>query len=236
MVRPTWSLGHDEVHLWTVPLARTDEELARLRELLSDEEYARACCYKPRQARDQFITARAFLRLILGGYLSLDPARVRFRTSNTGKPLLDGGGPFFNVSHSGDVGLIAVTRWGEVGVDVERIKPISTYLDMADRYFTPGEVAALRRLPPGAREQAFFHIWTRKEAFLKATGLGLSHGLERFEVSVPPDDPPRILHIDGDPGQGRRWCMRSFDPAPGYVGALAVETHDLRLVPRLYEE
>jgi 4'-phosphopantetheinyl transferase len=233
---PTWALGPDEIQLWSVSLTRSEGELARLRELLSDDEYARACCYKPRQARDQFITMRAYLRLVLGGYLGIDPARVRFQTSNTGKPLLAGGGPHFNVSHSADVGLIAVARDIEVGVDVERIKPITTFLDMAERYFTQSEVTALRRLPPGAREQAFFHIWTRKEAFLKATGFGLSHGLERFEVSVPPDDPARILHIDGDRAMGERWSMTSLDPAPGYVGAVAVEAHGFRLVPRRYEE
>ncbi|MFO0846089.1 MAG: 4'-phosphopantetheinyl transferase superfamily protein [Gemmataceae bacterium] len=236
MSQPTWALGPDEIQLWSVSLTRSEAELARLRELLSEEEYARACCYKPRHVRDQYVTARGVLRLILGSYLGLDPARVRFETSNTGKPRLPGGGLYFNVTHSHQMGLIAVTRHGEVGVDIEHVRPISTFLDMAERYFTPGEVAALRRLPPGAREQAFFHTWTRKEAFLKATGLGLSHGLERFEVSVPPDDPARILHIDGDHTQGQRWSMTCLEPAPGYVGAVAVEEHGLRLVPRRYDE
>ncbi len=236
MGQPSWSLGKDEVHLWTISLARSEVELARLRELLTAEEYARACCYRPRQARDQFIASRGLLRLVLAGYLAIDPARVRFRTEQTSKPYLAGGGPHFNVSHSGEIGLIAVTNWGEIGVDVERVRAMPTHLDMAQRYFAPGEVQALTRLPPGAREQAFFHIWTRKEAFVKAIGVGLAHGLERFEVSVPPDDPARLLHIDGDRAKAETWSMTSFEPAAGYVGALAVQTHGLKIVPRQFEE
>jgi 4'-phosphopantetheinyl transferase len=94
---------------------------------------------------------------------------------------------------------------------------------MAERFFTPAEAAALRSLPADRSSEAFFHIWTRKEAFLKALGLGLSHGLERFAVAVPPDEPVRILHIDGDPAAGARWSLSELAPARGYVGALAIE-------------
>lgn len=236
MSRACWSMNCEEVHVWSVPLKRSLAELYRLRELLADEEYERACRYLHRPSRDQFITTRAFLRLTLGRYLGLEPSRVRLTTSSTGKPQLEGGGLHFNVSHSHELALIAVTRKAEVGVDIERVRSVASHLDMADRYFTPGETVALRRLPPGAREQAFYHIWTRKEAFLKATGLGLSHGLERFEVSVPPDDPARILHIDGDRGAGERWAMTSLDPGQGYVAALAIETPGVKVRLQSYEE
>jgi 4'-phosphopantetheinyl transferase len=143
---------------------------------------------------------------------------------------------YFNVTHSHEVGLIAFTRRAEVGIDVERVRAYPGHLDMADRYFTPREVTALERLPPGAREHAFYHIWTRKEAFLKATALGLSYGLERFEVSVPPDDPARILHIDGDHAAAARWSITALSPASGYVGALAIEGTGHRIVAAPFDE
>lgn len=229
MSQPSWVLANEEVHVWCVSLARSADQLPHLRELLSPEERERADRYRHRPAREQFIVARTFLRLILSRYLALDPMRIRLTHSNTGKPLLAGGGLHFNVSHSHQLALVAVTRQGEIGIDVEHVRAQPAHLEMASRYFTPGEIRALQRLPPGAREQAFYHIWTRKEAFLKAIGLGLAHGLERFEVSVPPDDPARILHIDGNPAAGKRWSMQSLDPAPGYVAALAIERPEVQV-------
>ncbi|MFO0878583.1 MAG: 4'-phosphopantetheinyl transferase superfamily protein [Gemmataceae bacterium] len=232
----SWNHLGEEVHVWSVSLARSGEELVHLREILSQDERDRACRYLHQPSRQQFIAARAFLRLILGRYLGVEPSRVMFQHSNTGKPILCGGGIHFNISHSHQLALIGITRLGEIGVDVEHVRSVTTFLDMAERYFTPGESAALKRLPPGAREQAFYHIWTRKEAFLKAIGLGLSHGLERFEVSVPPDDPARILHIDGDRSAGARWSMTCLEPLPGYVGAIAIESHQSPVRLTHYEE
>jgi 4'-phosphopantetheinyl transferase len=125
--------------------------------------------------------------------------------------------------------LIAITRIGQIGIDVEQVRTLETYLDLAERYFTPGESSALKKVPREHSTEAFFHIWTRKEAFLKAIGLGLTHGLERFEVSVPPDDPARILHIDGDRKAGARWAMQALFPATGYVGAVAIECRAYQL-------
>ena len=224
-----WSLPADEVHVWRLSFALSAEQVARLAEALTEDERERAARYLHLPTRNQFIAARAWLRQLLGRYLGTDPQRLRLTQTNTGKPVLVGGGIHFNVSHSGEVGLIAMSARQEIGVDVERVRTYPGNLDMADRYFTPGEVSALRRLPLGAREQAFYHVWTRKEAFLKATGLGLSYGLERFEVSVPPDDPARILHVDGDAGAAKRWSMTALEPGEGYVGTLAVQSPGQRV-------
>lgn len=230
------ALPPDEVHVWCLSFALSEGQLARLGEVLTDDERERAGRYLHVPTRNQFVAARACLRLLLGSYLGADPTRLRLTQTNTGKPVLADGGLHFNVSHSGEVGLIALDGRGEVGVDVERVRAYPGNLDMADRYFTPGEVAALRRLPLGAREQAFYHVWTRKEAFLKATGLGLSYGLERFEVSVPPDDPARILHIDGDRQAAARWSMTALEPSEGYVGTLAVQSAGRRVRLWRFEE
>lgn len=214
-----------EVHVWSVPLAATAEELAALFATLSVEERDRAARYRHMPSRSEYIQTRATLRALLGRYLGASPGELAFTHSPQGKPLLPGGEWHFNVSHSHGLAVIALTRVGEVGIDVERLRRQPTHLDLAARYFTPAEAAALRRLPREASEEAFFHVWTRKEAFLKAVGLGLSHGLERFEVAVPPDDPARVLHIDGDRGAGERWSMTALAPAPGYVATLAIEAN-----------
>jgi len=219
-----FSLSAGEAHVWSLPLAATAEQLAALYATLSADERDRADRYRHEPSRQQYIQARATLRALLGCYLGVPPTELHFAHSEQGKPALPGAGLHFNVSHSHGLALIALTREGEVGVDIERVRHHPTHLDLAARYFTRAEAAALRRLPPGASEEAFFQVWTRKEAFLKAVGLGLTHGLERFEVSVPPDDPARVLHIDGDPAAGARWSLAAMAPAPGFVGTLAIES------------
>jgi 4'-phosphopantetheinyl transferase len=224
-------LADDEVHVWAVALAVGTQRLAELLELLDDEERGRAARFVHVPSRQQFIVARALLRILLGRYLNQPRSEVRFASSPQGKPLLaDEPALHFNVTHTQDVALIAFTRLGPVGIDIERSRPYPGHRDMAERFFTPGEAAALRSLPIDSSDEAFFHVWTRKEAFLKAVGLGLSHGLERFEVSVPPDEPARILHIDGDVRAAERWSLSVLTPAAGYVGTLAIETREHRLI------
>jgi 4'-phosphopantetheinyl transferase len=223
-------LPDDEVHVYAAPLPEGHTR-SGLYDLLDDEERKRAGRFLHIPSREQYIAARGALRILLGRYLRCSPRQVRFTTSPLGKPELAPPAPplHFNVSHSQGMALIAVTRIGQVGIDVEQVRTVETYLDMAQRFFTPGESSALLRAPREKSTEAFFHIWTRKEAFLKALGLGLTHGLERFEVSVPPDDPARILHIDGDRDAGARWSMQTLLPARGYIGALALETREHRL-------
>jgi 4'-phosphopantetheinyl transferase len=202
-----------EAHVWVLPL----DEAPDLTGLLSPDERRRAERFVYEGPRRQYTAARGGLRLILGRYLGLAPERIEFTTTGNGKPALVGGEVRFNVSHSGGLALVAVGRDVELGVDVEQVREREGHLDMARRFFTQREVARVNSL------EAFYHVWVRKEAFLKALGLGLSHGLERFAVSVPPDDPARILHIDGDEAAGRRWSLVELRPAEGYVGALAAE-------------
>ncbi len=227
-------LGADEVHVWTAPLGDPGR-LDRLARLLAAEERARAERYVHPAVREQFVVARAMLRTLLGRYLGLLPAEVRLGFSDLGKPHLVGGELHFNISHTHGLALLALTRRGEVGVDVEQLRPSQNHLDIAGRFFSPREAQALHALPAQQREEAFFQVWTRKEAFLKATGLGLSHGLERFEVAVPPDDPPRILHIDGDAQAGARWSLVSLVPRPGYVAAVATQGPPVRVVVRTWQ-
>jgi 4'-phosphopantetheinyl transferase len=204
--------------------------VAGLSELLADDERARAGRYRVEPARTQFVITRALLRTLLAGYLGAEPAEIAFAHGPHGKPALAGRASLhFNVSHTHGAALFAFTTRGEVGVDVEQVRPRINHLELADRFFAPAESAALRALGPAEGLQAFYNAWTRKEAFLKATGLGLSYGSERVEVTLLPGEPARLLRLAGDERAAARWSLEALAPLPGYVGALALEGTGYRL-------
>jgi 4'-phosphopantetheinyl transferase len=199
---------------------------------LPGDERRRAEHYRHPAARNQFVVGRGLLRTILGSYLGVPPERLVLGTGPQGKPALEGpcAGPlFFNVSHSHGLALFAVTALGELGVDVEQVRPRINHLDLAARFFAPQEAATLRALPAEASVVAFYNAWTRKEAILKATGLGLSYGPERVEVALLPGDEARAVRVGDDDGAAARWSLRHLTPAEGYVGALALERHGYAL-------
>lgn len=224
---------HDRVDLWRVALDRPTALVDRLFATLDADERGRAARFAFARDRRRFVVTRGALRTILARHLGTTPTSVRLRYGQHGKPELDGSGQppvlTFNVSHSGDLALIAVTRARMVGVDVEEIRPDVATLDVAARFFAPAEVAALWSLPTDQRAIGFFNCWTRKEAYVKARGEGLSTPLDRFVVSLAPGEPAALLRSEVDPGEVARWSLRALDLGPDYVGALAVEGNDWRL-------
>jgi len=229
--RPAWqappdplTLGDDEVHVWRVPLAPAQAELGRLRRLLAPAETARAARFHFPRDRNRFIAARGRLRTVLAWYLRIPPGEVRFGYGARGKPFLVGPNEEleFNAADSADLALFAVARRRPVGVDVEFTRRPVDEEQIAARFFSPREVAALRSLPAPERRLAFFNCWTRKEAYLKAIGEGLGFGLDRFTVSLAPDEAPALLETPFDPGEARHWQLYHLEPGHGYVGALAV--------------
>lgn len=215
-------LGPDEVHVWSAALDCSPEQLDQLSRLLVPEDRERADRYRFPAVRNHFIAARAFLRSVLGSYLDLDPRNVVFQLGPQGKPHLHQPGQLhFNLSHSHGLALLAVSRLVEVGVDVEYVRPFND-LAFAERFFTPGEVSCLRAVPEHQRTEVFFHAWTRKEAFLKATGEGIALGLERIEVALTPWEPARLMLLDGCPQRAAEWSLMHLTPAESYVGALAL--------------
>jgi len=217
-------LEADDVHVWSLPLDLPEAELRRLVGVVSAEEAARAEQFVHILNRRRYLAAHGLLRLVLSGYLGTSPDAVAVRSNSDGKPRLAHPEHLrFNLSHSGLHGLLAVSANREVGVDIEEIRDVGDLEDLAKTCFSPNEQAALAAVPAAQRRGAFFAGWTRKEAFLKALGDGLSRSLDSFDVSLAPGEPARLLRLDGCPGLSRPYTIRSLEPAPDYVGALAVE-------------
>ncbi len=215
----TLSLQTGEVHVWRLELERPAEPLVGL---LDTDEFARANRFHFEKDRRHFIAARAFLRVLLGRYLDSDPKQLKFSYGLYGKPALLHAGPLrFNMSHSHGVALYAFTEGRDVGVDVEYIRADFTTDDIARRFFSPFEVQSLCGLPTEDRVQSFFRCWTRKEAYIKATGRGLSQPLDGFDVTLRPGESAALLRTDAGPHE--HWSMANIDVGPGYAGAVAVE-------------
>ena len=209
--------------------AALDPEPIRLRELeatLSGDERARADRFRFDRDRRRFVAARGILREILGARLGVEPWSLEFNYGEQGKPVLrpvpGRVGPFFNVAHSGDHGAFAVGNVPGIGIDVELIRPVPAADAIANRFFTPEESAALALLPEALRPQAFFLCWTRKEAFIKALGEGLSHSLDSFTVTVAPGEPARLLSAGPAAGSLGEWRLHDLSDLPVLAGAVAL--------------
>jgi 4'-phosphopantetheinyl transferase len=218
-----------EVHVWGLVLDQPDAAVVELASSLGTEERFRAERFHFERDRRRFLVAHGLLRGILGRYLDLEPSQLRIQQASQGKPLLaaaHGDALRFNLTHSQDRALLAVAHRREVGIDLERIRPFPDALAIAESCFSANEQAVLRSLPRQQQEEAFFNGWTRKEAFLKATGKGLSFPLDQLEVSLVPGQPARLLSLDGTPEKVAGWNLVSFVPFPGYAGALVAEGKD----------
>jgi len=223
-------LGSGDVQIWKVDIGPASLFVPALRTRLSPEERERADRYVFDRHRIRYIRARAALRALLGRHLGVAPADVRLGTAPGGKPFLADAVPplHFNVSHSGDLALIALTRGGEVGIDVEGVRPSGDdWVALARRYFASEEVAALERYSSSERVEAFFRVWTRKEAIVKLLGDGLRKPLDRFIV---PSDEHAIAPVLLSDGGVVPWHLTPLTPAPAYWGACATYRRPGRLV------
>ncbi len=223
----------DEVLVWRI---RSDGELAareRAGGVLSLPELARADRFRRATDRDMYICSHAALRRILARCLECDPRNVDFVQKENGKPALiqARGSPLdFNLSHSADLALVAVARGRPVGVDVEKVVERAGLPDIADRFFSSREANALRALPDNLRTLSFLRLWTRKEAYLKACGLGLAGPLNSFEVTA--DESDDLLGIRSTDGSTCDVWLKSIDVGAGYVAAVASQGHGWRVSVR----
>jgi 4'-phosphopantetheinyl transferase len=226
-------LEENEVHIFAAPLDLTQQELEKRAATLSLSEKERAAKFKFDKHRNRFIAGRGLLREALARYLQTEPSALDFNYSERGKPefstQLLTSGIHFNLAHSEDLALLAITRIGSIGVDVEHIRPVNNVEELVARFFSKREDELFQKLSAMEKPAAFFNLWTRKEALLKATGEGIGSRLNQVEVSFLPGEPARLLAISGDTEKAAQWTLKELSPAPGFVAALAIESQNLRV-------
>jgi 4'-phosphopantetheinyl transferase len=190
----------------------------------------RAARFRFEQGRNRFVAARGFLRTLLSRYVPAEPAELEFVYGPFGKPSLAGNltesGLNFNLAHSDNLALLAVTRIGAIGVDVERIEELRDSDALVAQFFSATERAAFHRLPREQKPPAFFNLWTRKEAWLKATGQGIGHLLNAVEVSFLPGEAARFLRLPGERQSPASWILHPLAPRVGFVGAMAISARN----------
>lgn len=213
--------------VWTVALTQDLPE-AQLAWLSADEQ-ARAAKFRIPGLAPRWRIAHVALRALLAKRVGCAPADLRFGAEDTGKPYLSqaGGarGPAFNLSHAGDLALVAIGNQLPLGVDVELMKPVPEMAGIADSHFAPEEREALFAEPESTRLETFYRIWTRKEAFVKATGIGVGPALQRFAVTAAADD-ARLLRVDASVADGARWRLVDLGLTRPYAGALVLRAED----------
>jgi 4'-phosphopantetheinyl transferase len=232
-VVPSWTsppldltLDLGEIHVWRVSLDQTESCLQSLQQTLSTDERTKADRFRFPKDRSQFIVSRGALRAILSRYLNISSHILRFDYNPYGKPSLivtQGGNTLrFNLSHSRGMALIAITKNRDIGVDIEGINPNFSCLEIAEKFFSPLENSVLRSLPEHLQATAFFTCWTRKEAYIKAVGKGLSIPLNQFDVSLAPGEPAALLNVEGNPEEASKWSLIELFPSSDMVAAVAV--------------
>ena len=215
------SLAAGEVHVWRLALDQPDSVFTEFRRTLEAHELERAGRFHFEKHRRHFVIGRGGLRYLLARYLELRPEEFRFEYGAFGKPTLAEAGLHFNVSHSHGMALFAVALDRELGVDVEHVRADFATGEIAQRFFSPGEVSVFNALKKEEQVAAFFRCWTRKEAYIKAIGRGLSEPLDAFDVTLAPGEPAALLRAQR--GDVARWTMFDIDAGADYAGALAAE-------------
>jgi len=233
MVAADTALATDEVHVWRAWLEQPAAVVARLHGLLAADEADRAARFRFARDRDRYIVGRGLLRTLLGRYVQRPPADLRFGYGAFDKPALTISGPQFNVSHSGAVALFAFAADIEIGIDVEIDDANFATERIAERFFSKAEVGVLRSLPIEVQPHAFLSCWTRKEAFIKARGDGLSLALDSFDVSLAPDAAVALLRTAWSAAEPAQWWLHDLsDESRGYIAAVAMRSGARRIVSR----
>ena len=229
-----------DVHVWFVELSTGNAVVEQCSRNLSADERQRASRFQFEHLRSAFTVSRSILRLLLARYLQVEPTDIRFSYGVRGKPQLAWPAvPFaFNLAHSGRLAAYAFAIGCEVGIDLEEIRSIPEQQSLVRSFFSREEFRDWMDLKPRQRNEAFFLGWTRKEAYIKAVGDGLSLPLDSFQMSLRPDEPARLIREGNDHASATRWAIFSFAPVEGYVGALALPelNRSLRVLPLLTAE
>lgn len=219
--------------MWRASLDASEPAVGRLQALLAADERERARRFRFERDRCRYVVGRGLLRVLLSRYLATRPEEIRFAYGPHEKPALAGAGPRFNLSHSGSVALLAFSSGGEVGIDVERDDGDFARERIPERFFSSAEVKALRALPRALQSRAFLSCWTRKEAFIKARGDGLSLALDSFDVTLAPGQPVAILRTAWSDDEPTEWSLMDLsEPQQGYIAAVASRGWTWRAIRR----
>lgn len=211
------------VHVHWIDLDAESLDLVQLEATLDPDETARAARIRFARDRRRYLARHGVLRRLLGEELGCAPQTLQFVSNSYGKPSLADSDLGFNLSHSHGMALFCHARGIALGCDIEQRDPRFASEKIPERYFSAAEVAALRSLAPELQTEAFFNCWTRKEAYVKARGFGLSLPLDGFEVSLAPGDAPALLmNCDG-------WTIQCFNPTPTHHAAVVAEGADWRM-------
>ena len=227
---PRLQLSADDVHVWLAKL--DDYPVDSLKCLLAEEELTRADRFHFERDRNHFVVARGWLRKLLAAYLGVSPRELGFSYAEKGKPALEESqrsSLSFNLAHSGGMAIYAFSHHREIGVDLEFIREDLADEKIAERFFSEREIADLKNLPAELRKRAFFDCWTRKEAYIKARGDGLSMPLDEFDVSFVPGSGAALLRNHKEPEEVNRWMMQAVEVPEGYVAALVASGQDWQL-------
>jgi 4'-phosphopantetheinyl transferase len=218
----SFELSDSKIDLWSFSTKASRHVVARFERVLAPEERDRAFRFRFHHLYVSFVVGRGILRYLLGHYLHCDPAKVCLVYGLNGKPALASPSSIrFNATHSGGLGAIAVSLYREIGVDVEQIRQLPDMQQIAEHFFGPEEASEIMSLPRTERECSFFSCWSRKEAYIKATGDGLSAPLPSFRVTVRPDVAARFVHVQQNVDEARAWTLHDLKLAFGYAAALA---------------
>ncbi len=232
-----YSLARNAVHVWRAYFQPVFMSNGKFAESLSAEEIDRAQRFIRKSDQDRYVFAHGVLRSVLGAYLGCAPHKLIFENKQYYKPRLvshSGGNDIqFNLSHSGDMILIAVTRGPAVGIDVEHMRRIPDVLQIVNRFFSADERELLNTLSSEDFDEGFFTYWTSKEAFLKGMGKGLSYPLDKFSIIFPNEGSAGVIYVHDDPINAHCWKIIRLSPGPGYSGALAIE--ELRSEPEFFD-
>jgi len=220
---PGGPIGSNEIHVWLAPLDLPFFEIEQLSKLLSPDELGRAFHFRFDKDQHRFIAARGILRQLLGNYLETDPVSIAFNYGSNGKPSLASGHLSFNISHSDSFALYAIARTVAVGIDIEFIREDVATSTIAGRFFSASEIHTLKMTGKENQAKTFFQYWTRKEAFLKAIGEGVSFPMERCDVSQINGTVLSSAEIENDHDEYSNWFIQDLFPTDGYAAAIAVK-------------
>jgi len=226
---PDGMISPNEVHVWHFCQEETNSQIETLKDILSPDELGRSQKFHFEKDRKRFILFRAMLRRILSSYLGKNPQQVQFNYTSFGKPFLaidsENDNISFNLSHSGEIALYAITRNQKIGIDVEQVRDHTDVMAIAKRFFSPGEIGQMEKANEKNRTQLFFRYWVRKEAFVKALGKGVSFPMERLDVSLLNKFSP-IIQLMAENNETACINVQDLFPGDGYVAAIATEAND----------